>query len=486
MGVKGKTTFELTDVNTGKVEKYEDCNMITNGLQEFLDPCGSWGIYPFAVDDVRKKAVRNTLTGGIFLFDSALDENVANTYAGADVKMVGNGALGISNSSAVTELGSYNSTESGVQSDGSIKYVYDFTTAQANGTIRSACLTSKVGGYMGYGNESGKSVYATSTSADNYLVNTKYQNNVYKYLSMLYYNGYYYMTFAMYAMYEEDALYVIEPSSIFGELSWKKTKKIRVVKYRLGVKSVGLNDYDYLNNLIASYDVSVPQDILDYMGASIDYVSAVADAHTREIFIVFTKSGSVSNGSFFWVMRIDKDMQATAHKVVNNTGYSIYDISNKQYYNNFAVDNGYFWCWLKKGNNYNLVGIKYTDSTQIIETDVVVSQDLGLTKTYDHLLEYGRINVSSSVKNNRNVFNTLTKKFFSINGNVFNADYSGYYKVLFADKKGLYLCCNHSSSFYLIKDPRYLATINNLTEPVVKTASKTMKVTYTLTQEGDA
>ena len=34
----------------------------------------------------------------------------------------------------------------------------------------------------------------------------------------------------------------------------------------------------------------------------------------------------------------------------------------------------------------------------------------------------------------------------------------------------------------LIKDPRYLATINNLSEPVVKTASKTMKVTYTLTE----
>ena len=53
MGVKGKTIFELTDVNTGKVEKYEDNNMVTNALQEFLDPCGSWGIYPFAKDDVR-------------------------------------------------------------------------------------------------------------------------------------------------------------------------------------------------------------------------------------------------------------------------------------------------------------------------------------------------------------------------------------------------------------------------------------------------
>ena len=104
MGVKGKTIFELTDVNTGKVEKYEDNNMVTNALQEFLDPCGSWGIYPFAKDDVRNTVVRKTLTGGIFLFNSALKEDVANTYADASVKMVGNGAYGLANSSDVTEM----------------------------------------------------------------------------------------------------------------------------------------------------------------------------------------------------------------------------------------------------------------------------------------------------------------------------------------------------------------------------------------------
>ena len=120
MAIKGKTIFELTDVNTGETEIIEDTNMITDGLREFLDPCGSWGIYPFAKDSVRNTSVRNTLTGGILLFDGTLDEDVTNTYANASVKMVGNGALGISNATTVTELGSYNSAESGVQADGSI------------------------------------------------------------------------------------------------------------------------------------------------------------------------------------------------------------------------------------------------------------------------------------------------------------------------------------------------------------------------------
>ena len=33
VALKGKTTFELTDVNTGEVEVIEKTNMITNGLR---------------------------------------------------------------------------------------------------------------------------------------------------------------------------------------------------------------------------------------------------------------------------------------------------------------------------------------------------------------------------------------------------------------------------------------------------------------------
>ena len=494
MGIKGKTVFELTDVNTGKVEKYEDCNMITNGLQEFLDPCGSWGIYPFAKDSVRNTSVRNTLTGGILLFDGNLDEDVTNTYANASLKMVGNGALGISNATTVTELGSYNSEESGVQADGSIKYVYDFLTSQANGTIQSVCLTSKVGGYMGYGNESQKRVY------DAGLRDTEYQNNIYKYADFLKVGGSFYTTCMMYAVYNEDAVYAVDPNSIqykysntvLGELHWTKTGKIRINKYRLGVSSVGLTDYAYVNKLIESYDVAIPQDILNYMSNGsgsyyVNWVAPVADANKRDIFIIFNKNTySCANGNFFWIMKIDKDMQVTSYKITNNTGYNIYKTAAQSGYdkcNYYAIDNDYFWCWLQKNGSYNLVGIKYADSTQIIETDVYTSSNLEITKTYDNMLEYGAVYVSNSVYRNRDVFNTVRKKALTVNGCL---EKNSKYKVLFADRKGLYLYYDVGDYFYLAKDPRYLATINNLSEPVVKTASKTMKITYILTPGVDA
>jgi hypothetical protein len=57
--------------------------------------------------------------------------------------------------------------------------------------------------------------------------------------------------------------------------------------------------------------------------------------------------------------------------------------------------------------------------------------------------------------------------------------------IPFADKKGVYLRVYTDDShcrMEVVKDVRYLATINNLSEPVVKTSSKTMKVTYTITE----
>ena len=70
---------------------------------------------------------------------------------------------------------------------------------------------------------------------------------------------------------------------------------------------------------------------------------------------------------------------------------------------------------------------------------------------------------------------------------IINASYDGFYIMNFTDRQGVYLKAyiysNNDMYYMLMKDDRYLATINNLAEPVVKTSSKTMKVTYTLTFE---
>ena len=92
------------------------------------------------------------LVGGIFLFKDSLSNA---QYMSKGNKMQGNGSYGVTNNGNPSELGSWNSNESGVSSE-SLLMVYDWTTSQANGAggISSVALTSRVGGYIGYGNPS--------------------------------------------------------------------------------------------------------------------------------------------------------------------------------------------------------------------------------------------------------------------------------------------------------------------------------------------
>ena len=469
--LKGKTTFELTDVNTGEVEGIEDSNMITNGLQEFLRTYGYFGCDVLSDKTVRTNSLWVNLLGGLFLFDTALDEDVNNTFMPAGVKMIGNGSKDVSNSGAVTELGSYNATESGLQSDGSIKFVYEFNTAQANGNIACACLTSKVGGYIGMGNDSNR--YLNNS----YVLNAyRSDNNHYCYSGIDgATNGASYM---LYPVYSENAIYFTNPyninySSAYSSQHWSVTKKIQILKVRAGFTGVGIKARRDLRNIVATYDVNIPQDILDYMGTSTNYIFISRDSE-RNVYVIFNKNYHINAGAFCWIMKIDKNMNATAYKFTNNVGKTL-RLDNNKY---ITFDGDYLWIYANLGRPYYLYGIKYSDSTQIIETGVKnESNTINLYTIGKNLIGlYSDYNCPT-------VYDFVNRTHGKPNGNMYIDDDN--VLIPFADKKGVYLQVNLSTTpnyLYVMKDPRYLATINNLSEPVVKTASKTMKVTYTLTE----
>ena len=469
--LKGKTTFELTDVNTGEVEVIEDSNMITNGLQEFLRTYGYFGCDVLSNDTVRTNSLWVNLLGGLFLFDTALDEDANNTFMPAGVKMIGNGSKDVSNSGAVTELGSYNATESGLQSDGSIKFVYDFSTQQANGNIACACLTSKVGGYIGMGNDSDR------YSNDSYVLNAYISDNHhYCYSGIDGANND--ASYMLYPVYSENAIYFTNPyniiySSDYSSQHWSVTKKIQILKVRAGFTSVGIKARRDLRNIVATYDVNIPQDILDYMGTSTNYIFVSRDSE-RNVYVIFNKSSSNSlgAGAFCWIMKIDKDMNATAYKFTNNVGRPL-KLNNKY----ITFDGDYLWICSYDGPS-SLYGIKYSDSTQIIEAGVMNGNNIyGLYTIGKNLIGFYSDLYAPAV------YDVVNRTQRQANG--YLNDPSNTVLIPFADKKGLYLQVYLSSTpnyLYVMKDPRYLATINNLSEPVVKTASKTMKVTYTITE----
>lgn len=478
MRIKGKTTFELTDVNTGKVEKIEDTNMVTNALQYYLETYGMFTNNILANDDIRGKRLWKNLVGGLFLFDKNIEENVENTFMPAGVSMIGNGSFDISNSGDVTELGSYNATESGLQDDGSIKFVYDFSTQQANGKIACACLTSACGGYIGMGNASGN--YITNSNRPMYYGQNA-DSVVKKRHPMFFYGNNRRIAHCFaYATYADDTICYVDPSSVkydsaSSESHWSNTGKIKVYKLRANFKTISIKDYQNLDKsqVLETYDIDIPQEILDYMGTSTDKTLINGDAYEKSIFITFNKNGdSIRKSSFAWVMKIDENMTATAYKITNNTGYDIYAGDNDK----ILYHNGYAWVILN--GIHKLVGIKYTDSTQIIDDNIEINGTNSAQVIGKGLLLEPYPNGSQNIYKIYDIENHTLK--------IINASYSGFYIRNFTDRQGVYLKAyvyGDDVSYMIMKDDRYLATINNLAEPVVKTSSKTMKVTYTLTFE---
>ena len=469
--LKGKTIFELTNVNTGEKETYEDTNMVTNALQEFVKTYGYFGGDIFGSDYLGNSSFWVNALGGLFLFDTQLDENANNIIMPAGVKMVGNGSYNVSNSGSVTELGSYNTSESGLQPDGSIKFVYDFSTSQANGSIACACLTSKIGGYIGMGNSNGKRIFNKDYGFTTFIAKNTRTSNIDGCKTD--------EQHALYASYNDNAIYLNNPYNIKYDSShanqhWSITKKIQILKVKAGFTSIGIKERLLLHQVAETYDIDIPQDILTYMGKRTNLVNISADTDGN-VFVVFnTGEDSLNNGSFCWIMKIDRERNVTHYKFTNNVGSAI--VINRR----TMIFNGEYVFVYTYGSPYKLYGIKYSDSTQIIEVrnfndyryplfniDKNLIGVLGFGGTYDYTY-YAPL-----------VYDVVNNELRYCNGSGGNDSSMLYIPLI--DKKGVYLhyyASSYGCSFNILKEPRYLATINNLLETVTKTADKTMKVTY--------
>lgn len=148
--MKGHTTIILKNEKTGEIERHEDDNYMTNAIAEYFANCGFMN-YP----NIDRANMVQLLLGGIMAFDEPISEDNDDptiVHVPTGHKMIANGSVGTLNNGEVLEMGSYSSTESGWQADGSYVQTYDFTTSQANGTISCICLTGQAYGYAGEGN----------------------------------------------------------------------------------------------------------------------------------------------------------------------------------------------------------------------------------------------------------------------------------------------------------------------------------------------
>ena len=420
--IHGKTKIELYDVNTKikKVVEHEN-TFQSSVIADFLASMGE-----------NKRIVNSfdwhDIVGGIFLFDSAITSPAK--YMPSGVTMIGNGAYNVANNSLPNEMGSYNAVESEFDTS-HIMMVYDFNTSQANGHIESVCLTSRIGGQIGYGNANGRQTNVNFDTEQ--AANLHFEGNKCLVNNILY-------TFTL----SGDTLTVkkehraISQGSVFRGLESSVTIDLSSIKPTGATLSADLVTFPLNNGIIRIYSPFITSISASGKVYYFDYDSS-DDSVTK---------GELTNSSAH-ILRGDN-----AAVTFTPDGYfATYDTD--RYLQIFNVSNG----------------------IQVIDYRTETLMDWTRNGNYDFSPSDGLF-VSYASKNGFMVdLTNYTVKPINIVGSVDypirNIRYPSHDAINFA-------AASDTPSF--IKNPLYLATINNLgADAVDKNATQNMKVTYTLT-----
>lgn len=515
MSIKGQAKIELTDVNTGKKRVVRHDNMVTNAITKFFNNCGPHA-NPFE-SGIENSGTKNYFTnpknsfvtelfGGLYLFDGALSEDDPNDYAiPSNVSCVGYGARG-SNSSINTMLGSYNESESGLQEDGSYRFVWDFLTSQANGVISSLALAPPDVTIMGWDNKMNENLDSIGTNHP-FWFNPSSLKVTHNPDSFLFYDDEYIYSIQSYNLYF---------SSNYVDRYFVNSKKLYIEKRRLVNKKVSIfGSYPFDTSPSEVIEVALPEEILS------KYSSPVTSAPTTyihveydsgHIYLYVNNSQYVSSGGTFNLFKINvNDWTTSVLSVTNTTGriwYFSYSSNRKPIWvsgSNMRIMNGHI--ILSTGGTSSSSTktqtfiINLEDNTNVREVfyeDEATPTGMTYTgiKYNDFLFVYGNTNGTSNLK----AINIMTAKvfdFYNTSGrNCFcpfytqggtSYEYTSNIMIQHKDNQESFIYYNYYDSknnnpIAKTLNPLCLMTKNNLLEPVTKTSAQTMKVIYTISE----
>lgn len=560
MALKGKTTFELTNVETGEVSVIKDNNMVTNGIKYLLRNIGAQsttGLYKLNYDGTEPVSggtgidrQARMLTGGLMLFDSAIEEDVDAVIPPAGTVLV---ACGTSKaySGVNASAGSYNIVESGAVTDenGKVigyKHIWDFSTSQGNGHIACACLTTRDGGIDTWGSSYYDASYATNTTNGN--TNREYYDELNSIPNAVFYNtnadgtppnpsGNSYQPFAesaLYFDYDRDIAICLNNSKevhyyfdfraastptteTFLDTIYAK-REVKLDVKRLGLKSFSLFDppgsrfvsHKILDTVTVPMPVAL-QNELDTLIQSDGYWNTQIFTDEGFIYITWRKELTRTGWSYIppgekihvWKINVS-DFTSEGFTVTNTTGKSVL-CSYSSYFPNYMITNKC--CIVQDKDTRQVYSISLEDNTDVnpillpTGENFATTKDTGLNRAFviqDRLFidEMYVIDLTTNTANylGRTIFSQLRN---SATPNwVYSTEAEFRCRPVFGNSMGLVgylrMCRYTSSSYYqqyaywsFCQLTSLLLTINNLDTPVTKTTAQTMKVTYTLLEEGD-
>lgn len=429
--LKGHAKIELTNVHTGEKEIIEHDNLITNAVEQIVNRA----IITKGPSDVNSNfaPLINNGMGGIFLFENNLVEDKDNFQFPALNNTLTGYASNDVNSTDDKKRGSRNLTES-MKLDNGYKYVWDFATSQANGTISAVALTN-----------SANKTDVTDSSKDFpscVYLESSYGSNVCGNLIDVDFTTY-------------ECTAILRDSTTIQIHSLDPTK--------LG-----------LTNSIATPKVLSTHTITNLPTENSFKLLKISPAYNGYYYILCYQQLDKKNS--FVLGRINANTfryDSTFNHIILQNNITDVGLGAGDTPMNMVIYNGYIYTLpITKYNGSTFIKISLTDYTcEVIPMPIEKYVSSFLCEFNGKLLMDGyAYDPSSGTFEDAYVFN-YESGYISSAERFFNNKSECIFGTVGYRQNITYACMLN-----------YLATINNLDTPVTKTADKTMKITYTITE----
>lgn len=464
----GKSVIELTDVHTGQIERHEDSNLITEAASDVLNVNLMGILYDNTAfngsgGENWMLPLNKNIMGGILLYQNEIEEREDNIYAPLTNPLIGYASDDANNTTDVRR-GSRNLTESKII-DGGYRFVWDFATSQANGTISAICLTNTLAGkgtqfannYMvRLGSYScARNVYAEEAYRDNKRIFIK---EGYRLEMTTRYSS----TQAVLRKYKDDFIHASLTDNPLARVILEPEEEVTIelghypmyTRYTGGSKDgteVPYSSSSDIKNYLYHGADGKWYGLIQKNNQAYDYTSSGREYYTHT--------------GYEWYMDTIDGNQCTTQKIVAPSGISEF--------NSIGMSGKWLMCYTGKKlyriDTTNVANIELVPDFEYTSSPIltyIIDDDMVINGWYFHEGE-PKLHVRETVEANYNAWGRgqmARHKTFAVREWTYR--YSDYYIY-----KELYLYTP------------YLATINNLGSPVIKTADKTMKITYTITEE---
>jgi len=446
--LKGHTKIELN--NPYRKQVFEDDNVVQSSIiEKQFRTMGNWNTDIFRGS---WSPLWKYLFGGIYLFDMPVP--VGSEYMPQGVMMTANGAAGTVNNAAPYEMGSWDAVKSSIDAT-ECKMVYNWSQQQGNGDISSICLTSRVGGYIGYGNKDGVQKTTIGLLTDQYT-----------------------------AWADTGSAATDNPlpsKSVYSNsyLTIKINNSTKVVTVDV-VPYV----FDKLNVLAESKTLTF--NYTNTLSGNMNITGFVADGKGK---FAISERKATPIGSTRRILVLDMENETLdEYEITNNTDSAwATDTSTRSTGDLLGFDGTHVYYGSTRNSASTIYKIRISDSavvSSIIGVDATPSSNndqwlpvVPITPNHKMVKSEGKWCLWDEINNTKYPMN-ISAPLTYISGGNYSIGY-GYHEQI--DAIGTMPCLDYYNGKICVgKNPLYLATINNLQDMVTKTNEDSMVVTYTL------